>query len=200
MKKVQRKIFLERFPDFVRYNTRKDEYYFPSIFDSHILTLDSKSARGYARLLATEVAKLFRKMHFEKLYFLSDQNIPWLYRIDYGYKYVNQAFDYLKENNVSKTFSGALELDLNQLPEFIKNLYWLVRCNGIITYVYFIDEGSNVLGSICQYGSVHLNILNEKADSDFLLALNKTKFIQLRNDCKDQLSKSSKIPNTHPAG
>jgi len=194
MKKIQRKRFFDEHPDFIRYNARNDNYTFPEIYDNYLISVNSKSARGHAKLLATEWVSLFKQMDCTNLYFIGQTNIPWLYRTDHDYKYVVGALTHLRKNGISKTFNGAIKLNINELHEFAIHLYWLVRCNGILAYVDFIDEDNNLTGNICQYGSLHLNILNKDTDGRLNEILPYTNFKLLGDErCTDPFLATSRI-------
>lgn len=193
IRKIQRKHFLIDNPDFPQTNYRTGESTYPESYSNYLFTLDSKSAKGHARLLSVELSKLVKNMGFGRIRFLGDTNIPWLFR-DHDYKPVHDALNYIRENKVSKTFSGALEIDIANLPEFFINLYWLVRCNGVVNYVYFSDAENNILGNICQYGSVHFSVLNKGTDEVFESEIQRTKFkLMSDRDCADPFSKTSTI-------
>ena len=195
MKKIQRKLFFDEHPAFIRYNARKDSYAFPEIYDNYLLSVNSKSARGHAKLLSNEWVSLFKKMGCTNLYFIGQTNTPWLYRTDHDYKYVVGALTHLRKNGISKTFNGAIKLNINELHEFAIHLYWLVRCNGIIAYVDFINEDNNLMGNICQYGSLHLNTLNKDTDDRLNEVLSYTDFQLLGDEgCTDPFSATSRIP------
>ncbi|RYZ94693.1 MAG: hypothetical protein EOP47_27345, partial [Sphingobacteriaceae bacterium] len=176
IKKISRKQFLLDFPEIPQSNYKTDEYTFPQVYDSYILTLSSKSARGHAKLLGVELSKLMANLNINNLSFLGDTRLPWLYQ-DNDYSPVKQALQYLSVNKVSKSFNGALNVDLNSLPEFIIHFFWLIRCNAALPYFNFTDTSFNIVGSICQYGNVHLSILNEETDEVFEKALLQTKFV-----------------------
>jgi hypothetical protein len=200
IKKIQRKQFLIDNLDFPQSNYRTDKHTYPENYNYYIFTLNSKSAKGHARLLSIELSKLLKSMDFDKFRFLGDTNIPWLFR-DHDYKPVVNAQMYLKENKIGKTFSGALEVDAISFPEFIKHLYWQVRCNGIVNYIYFSDVNNNILVNICQYGSVHFSTLNAAIDAEFEKEIAKTKFkFVTEGSCNDPFSKFNKIPNRRIVG
>jgi hypothetical protein len=174
LKKIARKAFLERYPDFIQANYRKDEYNEPVFFNSYLLSVDAASTIGRNNRISKEVTKLFQKLSYEKLSFLGDTTIPWLFR-DHDYLPVKNALTYLANKNISKTFNGTIEVAVAELPEFLKNLFWLVRCNGIVFYANFSDPGFNIIASICKYGNLHLSTLNESADIAFREAVLLTK-------------------------
>jgi hypothetical protein len=159
------------------------------------MSVNSKSAKGHAKLLATQWVSLFKKMGYANLYFIGQTNIPWLYRTDHDYKYVVDALVYLHDNGISKTFNGAIKININELYEFAIHLYWLVRCNGILDYVDFINGDDNLMGNICKYGSLHLSTLNKITDDSLNEVLAFTDFKLLSEQCADPFSVTSRIPH-----
>jgi hypothetical protein len=199
IRKIQRKQFLSSNPSFPQSNYRTDKYIFPKTYDSYLFTIESKSAKGHAKLLSKEFCKLMKLMGFDKIRFLTDTSIPWLFR-DHDYKPVHEALNYLKENKIGKTFNGVLEVDITSLPEFLKNLYWLVRGNGIVNYVHFGDVSNNIIVSFCQYGSVHFSTLSSETDEVFENKIGNTKFKFISDgNCIDPFSKTSAIKHRRAA-
>jgi len=183
LKKITRKPFLEKYPEFIQASYYRNKYISPETFDSYILFVEAGSTVGLCNNLAKELTKLAKKLQYEKVFFLGDTTIPWLFR-DHDYKPVKRGLDYLAENKLSKSFNGAIQVDIVDLPEFIKHLFWLVRCNGIVMYVHFSDPGFNIMGSICQYGNIHLSTLNEETDTAFNQILFETGLnISTTNEC-----------------
>jgi hypothetical protein len=162
--KIKRQDCLDRYQTFPwrSYNSQKDEevFFYPKVYKSCILTLPSKSFKGHAKALGTEVTKLAEALHTDTLLFLGDTETPWLYQ-DNDYKPVKEAQAYLIASKVGKRFNGALQVNTAELPTFIKHLAWLTRCNAALPCFYFIDERQTIVGSICQYGNLHLDTLNE---------------------------------------
>lgn len=173
LKKINRKAFIERYPTFIQANEHRNKYIAPETFDSYILYVEAKSTVGLCNNLSKELTGLLKILQYEHISFLGDSTIPWLYR-DHDYSPVKKGLDYLIENKISKSFNGAIQINITDLPEFLKHLFWLVRCNGIIMYAHFSDPGFNIMASICQYGNIHFSTLNEETDLAFNKALEKT--------------------------
>ncbi len=74
--KINRKTCLEQFPLFPlsSYDYLKDEeeYYYPKVFASHILTFASKSFKGHISILGTSLGELSKGLHYDSLIFLGD--------------------------------------------------------------------------------------------------------------------------------
>jgi hypothetical protein len=177
------------------YNYQKDEeeIYFPEVYKSHILTVPSKSFKGQVKVLATELIKFAKHLHTETFIFLGDTELPWLYQtIDY--KPAREAQAYLKYIKVGKRFNGALQVDTSELPTFLRHLAWLTRCSAALPYFHFTDERQNIVGSICQYGNLHLNTLNVESDTLLNSFVKNSNFeFTDRNSCNNSFGKTSAI-------
>lgn len=163
--KISRQDCLKMYPKLPTkvYDTDKDNdiYFYPEAYSYEILTVARNTFRGRITMLGVEISKIVKKTGCNNLIFLGDDSIPWLYR-DSDYKPAKLALDYLLENKVGKKFNGALRVDGLQIPAFVRHLAWLTRCNTLLPYVYFTDPKHNIIGSICQYGNLHISILNIK--------------------------------------
>lgn len=191
--KIKRSDFLAQYPDFPQADYYRDIYTFPQIIDRYILYANAKSAKGLAKNLATQTKLLIAGLGYERLLFLGDTKIPWLYQ-ENDYKPVQHALDYLKANKVGKHFNGALDINIKQLSEFCRHLFWLVRCNASLPYIYFSDPGFNLMMSFCKYGNLHLCTLNELTDARFNEVLKETQFyISEDGQCYNQFSKTNRI-------
>ena len=197
--KIKRQDCLDNYQTFplrsYDYKNEEEEFFYPEVFKSYILTLPSKSFKGHVKTLGIELAKLIKALHADTLVFLGDIETPWLHQSN-EYKPVNEAQLYLAANKIGKRFNGALQVDTLELPVFIKHLSWLVRCNATLPYFHFIDEQQNIVGSICQYGNLHLETLNKQADKSLKTFLNYSKFeYGNKNSCHNWFSKTNAILN-----
>jgi len=115
-------------------------------------------------------------MGIDKLIFLGDSTIPWLFRCDKHdyYNAVQEAFAYLKANKVSKSFNGGLMVETAEVAEFAKHLFWLTRTNGIVQYVYGMDEHQKIMLRACHHGNIHFDTLDETTYKLFHRVLSST--------------------------
>lgn len=195
--KINRQDCLKKYPVFPlsNYNIAKDEeeFFYPVIFKSHILTLSSKSFRGHIKQLGIELLKLTQELDFSTLIFLGDTRQPWLHQNN-DYKPAREAKEYLIENKIGKHFNGALQVDKSDLITFTKHLSWLTRCNASLPHFYFIDGGQQLICNICKYGNLHIDTLNKTADNILKNAIDKCNFKYLEgNGCYNQFGKTSAI-------
>ncbi|MDQ3682221.1 MAG: hypothetical protein M3352_04000 [Bacteroidota bacterium] len=177
--KIKRQDSINKYPKLPlrEYNSKEEQYdsFYPSTFTGYVLTLPSKSFKGHIKLLGKEITNLTTLLGFDKLIFLGDLNTPWLYR-DHNFKQAKEGLQYLERNKVGKKFNGALQVDSLELATFIKHLAWLIRTNVVLPYVHFIDPEQNIIGTICQYGNLHIYSVNKKAGKHLKELISKSKF------------------------
>jgi len=195
--KINRQDCLDKYSKFPLswYDELKEEidHTYPQVHYSYILTLPSKSFSHHIKLLGGKLAKLLDAFGFETLIFLGDTDTAWLFQ-DSNYKPVKKALNFLKDNKVGKRFNGALQVDKKNLPTFITHLSWLSRCNAALPYFYFTDTGQNIIGTICQYGNLHIDTVNKETDVIFKDLIAKSQFDFLIDKiCYNQFSKTSAI-------
>ena len=69
--KIKRQDCLDKFPKFPQreYNSIKDEeeFFYPKVIESYILTLDTKSLKGHTKLLVTELSRLTKDFGFDSV-------------------------------------------------------------------------------------------------------------------------------------
>jgi hypothetical protein len=171
----------------------EEVFNYPKVFANYVLTLSSKSYKGHIKLLGTELASLASNFGYDNFIFLGDENVAWLQGLN-TYEDFQESLRYLVDNKITKRFNGALQVDTAEIPTFIKHLAWLVRTNGVLPYVQFIDPGQNIIGSICQYGNLHISTKNKKADKKFKDAVRKSLFTYLKTgSCYNKFSKGGAI-------
>lgn len=195
--KIRRQDCLTQFQTFPlrSYNREKDEeeFYYPKVYKSYILTLPSKSFKGHVTALGQEVVKLAKAFQSDTLVFLGDTELPWLNQSN-NYKPAKEAQEYLTGKKIGKRFNGALQVDTSELPIFVKHLAWLTRCNAALPYFHFINEQQSIVGNICQYGSLHLETLNELSDKLLYAFVEASKFeLGSENSCGNWSGKTSAI-------
>ena len=177
--KINRQKTINKFPKLPlrHYDTQLDEDVFnnPKTFSNYVLTLPSKFLKRPNKLLGIQLVLLAKSLEFSDFTFLGDEDIPWLRRL-HTYKEFQKDLQYLINYKIGKRFSGALQVSIREIPIFIKHLANLVQTNGILPYVHFIDPEQNIIGSICQYGNVHISTMNKKSDKELKSAVAKTLF------------------------
>jgi hypothetical protein len=195
--KIKRQDCLNKYPSFplrgYNYDKEEEEFFYPKVFKSYVLTLPSKSFKGHIKQLGTELLKLTRQLGYDNLVFLGDTQLAWLHQ-ENDYKPAKEAQQYLVDNKIGKRFNGALQVDNSELVIFVKHLSRLTRSNASLPYFHFTDKGQNIIGNICKYGNLYLDTLNEAANKLIKAFVGDSKFIYLDgNNCFNQFGKTSAI-------
>jgi hypothetical protein len=195
--KISRQNAINKFPNLPlrHYSPKEDEdvFNYPKVFANYVLTLPSKSYKGHIKLLGTQLVSFANNLGFDNFIFLGDEDIAWLRRLN-THENFQEALQYLVDNKIGKRFNGALQVGTIEIPTFIKHLAWLVRTNGILPYVHFIDPGQNIIGNICQYGNLHISTKNKTEDKNFKDAIAKSQFRYSTDEgCYNKFSKSNSI-------
>ena len=195
-KKISRRTCLRLYSKFPTANNYHNKFFYPDTVAGYILTIPAKSLKGNIKNLASEFVKFMKLLGLKELIFLGDSTTEWLYRQNEydDYKPAKDAFDYLIVNKLSKSFNGGIVVSITELPIFFNHLFWLTRSNAVIPYVHFVNEQQTFVGSICQYGNIHLSVLDEEADNILQGFLKESLFSELEDQyCSNQFSKSSAI-------
>ena len=195
--KIDRKEAIDKFPNFPlrHYNAKEDEdvFYYPKVFANYVLTIPSQSYKGHIKSLGIQLVYLANNLGYDNFIFLGDEDTAWLRRLG-QYEDFQKALQYLVDSKISKRFNGALQVDTAEIPTFIKHLAWLVRTNGILPYVHFVDPGQNIIGNICQYGNLHISTKNKTTDRRFKDVITKSLFAYMTDrTCSNRFSKSGAI-------
>lgn len=195
--KIKRQECLVNYPKFPLrwFDPIKEEidHSHPTTYRSYILTLQSKSFKGHVTALAREITGIVKDLGSDNLIFLGDTETAWRHQNN-DFKPVNEALQYLVDNKIGKSFNGALQVRMEILPTFLKHLSWLSRCNASLPYFYFTDIQQNILGTICQYGNLHISTVNKQTDKLFKSVIAKSKLQMLiGQSCNNNFSKTGAI-------
>ena len=110
-------------------------------------------------IYSIELGKILEKLANEldsQIIFILDYNVPWLSQ-ENDYEPVKKALNYLRSIGTTIEFSGAYKLAGEELAEFVKNLFWIVRCNASLPYCWFSIEDHKFVGDICKHGNLHFH-------------------------------------------
>jgi len=197
IRQIKRKKCLETYPIFPQRTYNEDiedyDYFYPDTFASYTLILKSKSYKKLLNNLGKELFNLCVRLKSKRFIFLGDEKLAWKFR-DGKYKNFNKGMSYLANEGIKKTFSGALVVGGENMVEFVKHLTNLTAVNGLIQYVHFIDESQQIIGSICQYGDIHITTMNEDGDKLFIKAISNTKFEFVTGKCYSQFDIKGRRP------
>ena len=189
--KVKRLDCLRKYAKFPQIYNESD-FFYPKAFYCYTFTLPRTSINVYVKKLSQQFTQLIELLKFDTLIFLDDYKMPWRGQ-DNEYKPAKRALQYLIEQNVGKRFNGGLEVNLGDLSEFSKHLFWLSRCNASLPTFHYMDKGENILGYLCKYGNLHVQTLNKRIDNKFQYIIGNIEFLLVNGNCRESFSKSGRI-------
>lgn len=163
IKTLSQRAFGARYPQAPRASHFHNQFSFPHTAASWYLEVEG--APNY-NVLYKRMGKAFQAlMHAggeAYLWFFTDANATFL-RPGNDNPADVPALAYFHALGITGTFKGALQVPLEELPVFIAHLMGLSRTNGVMGYVWFINEAQTLLGSFCQYGNLHFSALEPSA-------------------------------------
>lgn len=170
--KITREYSLKEYPGLPVSDDLNEKYFFPEVLASYILT---NNVKDDADRLSQDVTFLIQKLRITELVFLGETEMGWFSQ-DSNAEQVKDAYYYFQTQDVGRKYGGGFIVDIEDLPQFVKHLFWLTRLNASFPIVYFIDKGQGMLGNLCKYGNLHINILKEQISESFPDAVNNSKF------------------------
>ena len=153
------------------FENRRDKIEVVSVKDKfcgfHVFTLRPKNIVEYLYKLTSDIEVITNQLQWDKILFLMDYDTPWLYQ-ENDYPSVKSALNHLKDIGVSPKFNGGFLANGKELVDLFKSIFWIARCNASLPYTYFAGEKSNVIGSICDEGNLHMDFYNQVEMNKFI--------------------------------
>jgi hypothetical protein len=184
--KLKREVCLQAYPNFPlrHYDEISDEeeYYYPEVYATHWLKLNSTDKEERTEDLAQELTGLINSLGYSQIIFLGDTEQNWI--SDLGlehndYDKFNQAKQYLTANNIDHHFNGGVQVAISELPEFIRHFYCLTSCDSTLPYFHFMDPEQNIIGFIHYSGEVRIDRMNRSTEELFKKVIADTMFLKV---------------------
>jgi hypothetical protein len=184
--KINRDDCLKDFPDFPlrHYDEVLDDEvcYYPKVFANQWLKVASNDKNERTELLASELSKLMKLLGYSKFVFLGDTDRCWISELSLernDYAALNEAKLYLASNKVDKDFNGGVQVEVTDLPEFLRHFYCLTSCDASLPYFYFMDLNQNIIGFIHYSGEVKIDTLNKRTQQLLEDCIKETAFAEV---------------------
>ncbi|RYY10807.1 MAG: hypothetical protein EOO04_36300 [Chitinophagaceae bacterium] len=165
---------LALFPQLPTSNYSTDAYTYPETFRTYILGLDTIQG-DYGALLSQELFKLCTLMNVASMVFIGDSETPWNPLVDNESRYEKYFSNLLPDAQ----FNGAISVTNDDLPAFFQPLFELVTQNMSQPVTYFMDTHGNLLGNICSYGNIHIDLLKTDIQLHFEKSVSETRLIKI---------------------
>jgi hypothetical protein len=170
IKKISRERTYQLYKKFPSSFYISDQFTYPDLFETYVLTTASKSVRGHATNMAKATQQLYTVLQIPSLIFLGDTKVPWLSQNN-AYPPVQRAMQFLGTEKLGTAFNGGLKVATKDVSAFFVHLFWLVRCNAALPIFYWMNEEQTILANLCQYGNIHLSTLTAAADAQLQAAI-----------------------------
>lgn len=193
MKKRSRNAVYEAFPGFPAYSYDEDSdtdlIAYPPVLRTEILEPRGMASREHAfAQMARALTALASLVSTDGFVFMGDSPRAWRYQRN-DYPHVKRADEFLAAKRVGRKFTGGLSIGTTELEEWLPHLLWIVTCNAALPTIYFFDAGQQILGYFCQYGNLHLDLLNDASAKAFKQFANDGSFRKItRRGCRPKVS------------
>lgn len=122
--------------------------------------LPTQNLSQFLELLPNTLSYLLQYLRCDSLSFILSYPTPWLFQKN-DFEFVQQAYSYFKSIGVTGDFKGGFVINSDELTSFLPHLYWLTRSNAALPECYFSFKDTELIGHICQYGSIHFYFYSE---------------------------------------
>jgi hypothetical protein len=180
------------------YDPQEDEekFHFPNGASYMVV---SSSAATYTRSinkLCKEIIAIFERMKLQSFLIMGAQDTAWRFRQRrYTDPKVISTMNFFTESGIQPRFNGAVLVSLKEFSSWFKHVLYSVRVNALVPEMHFLDTSQSLYFSPCQYGSLHLTIVEESLVETFLAEIHRSELILISpGDCVYKTSKNKGIP------
>jgi hypothetical protein len=174
IKRIQRAECLQLYPEFPQQEIITDEegeldlgdLIFPETYAKHWLSADATETDPELFLIR-QLTELLGQLNIRQLIFMPELKKSWLSKLARNrkdYKPLMKAIRYFKSQQIRNHFDGGLKVQASDYTSFFKHFIVLLRCDGSMPYVYFLDKDRTFLGFIHYRAELYLYSLTETAD------------------------------------
>jgi len=134
-----------------------------------VLRVESNDINSYSKKLSEKLKLLLGLMKTKKIIIISSLKIDLFVGLYNKYHKVKNAYSIFLKYIPEKSYKEAIELNINEIDDFVEIFFWLTRCVGNFPeYVWWFDENQKYCFNLCNNGNIHLtsflknNLLNEE--------------------------------------
>lgn len=179
---IDREACLQQFPALPqsRYDPATDEQIvrFPEVVAQTVFILPASSFSKLALRSGKALSAAMSVLNVDSLIFLGENDIAWRWRA-VTYPPALRGLQYLALKGVDKQFAGGLRIEIDELPEAMRHLLWLIRTNTVLPAIWFTDPRQRFIVSPCQHGGLHLSILNAHDEASIRQAFSGSGFKEI---------------------
>lgn len=197
---IPRKEALTLYPamPWIEYDPDLDEedVHMPKGVDYFVLSSPSSTYPRAVAKLCREMLFVFQRLKLESFIILGAHDTPWRSRERrYADEKVKRIMKFLAESGIRPRFNGGISISLKEFPIWCKYVSYAVKANAIVSDIHFLDSSESLYFSPCQYGNLHLTLLNERLASGFKNAIGETELLFiLPSECGIKANNRKEIP------
>jgi hypothetical protein len=159
----------------------------------------SGSAATYTRSInqiRKEITLIFKRLHLHNILIMGAQDTPWRFRQRrYTDSRVTSIMDFFTASGIRPRFNGAVLASLAEMPTWLKHVMYSVKVNALVPEMHFLDVNQSLYFSPCQYGNLHLTIVDASLIQPFRTEINRSGLILISpDDCVYKTNKNKRVP------
>ena len=159
----------------------------------------SSSASSYTKSVnktCKEIIRIFKRLNLQTFIIMGAQDTPWRFRQrKYSDLKVTRIMDHFAASGIRRRFNGAVSVSLSEFEVWFKDLLYSVRVNAVVQEMFFMDTNQSLYFSPCQYGNLHLTLLDQLLLLELNNAIDHSELIHIsRGDCGSESYNAGGIP------
>ena len=140
--------------DAINYNVKENPR------ESFTVMVNSENLNEHSKNLITKLKSLLKKLNSKKLIIVSHLKLDFFGNLNHDYEKVTNAYSKLTKYFPEKKYEEAIEIETNEIDDFIEIFFWLERCDpSIAEYIFWFDIQQKFCFYFCKYGNMEIYIL-----------------------------------------
>ncbi|WP_312762154.1 hypothetical protein [Epilithonimonas sp.] len=167
--------------------TDSEVFYYPTSKSVYWIKLEN----SLDKKLTSQFLKLITTLDINKLIIFGGCNKPWISKFiskRKDYKPLIRTLEYFKSLEISTKFNGGLEIDVQDLKNFLPHFYTITQCDGGFWDFHMIDQNQNIIFHIHYSGDIQIITLNKKFDKKISNQIKNTVFVDAMRENSDRLN------------
>ncbi|MBK8171363.1 MAG: hypothetical protein IPK60_13595 [Sandaracinaceae bacterium] len=140
----------------------------------------------FPQRLGDALALTLEQLGYRSVIAAMERRVPWLAQSN-DFPPVAEALDALRGRFLTSDFDGGLEADLADISALTATLFWLTRGCASLPQIYFVTASAPWVGSLCQYGVLHVEFFDASERTRFTGAAMGNGF-EVTQECTDPYS------------
>jgi hypothetical protein len=159
----------------------------------------SSSASTYTKSVnktCSQIIRIFNRLNLQTFIIMGAQDTPWRFRQrKYPDAKVTRIMAHFTASGIRPRFNGAVSVSLSEFELWFKYLLYSVRVNAVVQEIFFMNIKQSLYFSPCQYGNLHLTVLDQLLLPELNDAIEYSELIHISSgDCGRESYNAGGIP------